>query len=41
MAKLEIGRLVLIIKCKKKWCKIRTGNFTGWINEESLWGKIK
>ena len=27
IAKIEIGRLVLIKKCKKKWCKISTGNF--------------
>ena len=41
IVKLEAGRLVLIKKCKKKWCKISTGNFTGWIFEKSLWGRIK
>jgi len=41
IAKLEIGRLVLIKKCKVKWCKITTGGFKGWIFESSLWGKIK
>jgi len=40
LAKLERGRLVLIIKCKKKWCKTKTGNFTGWIIKDFLWGKI-
>ena len=40
IAKLETGRLVLIKKCKVKWCKITTGSFTGWIFESSLWGKI-
>ena len=40
IAKLELGRLVLIKKCKEKWCKITTGGFTGWIFESSLWGKI-
>ena len=39
IAKLEIGRLVLIDKCKIKWCKIVSGNFTGWILKNSLWGK--
>ena len=41
IAKLEMGRLVLIKKCKVKWCKITTGGFKGWIFESSLWGKIK
>ena len=41
IAKLEIGRLVLIKKCKVKWCKITSGGFIGWINKNSLWGKIK
>jgi len=40
IAKLEIGRLVLIIKCKRKWCKISTSNYSGWIFKDSLWGKI-
>ena len=41
IAKLEVGRLVLIKKCKTKWCKIASGDFSGWIYKNSLWGKIK
>ena len=41
LAKLEIGRLVLIEKCKVKWCKITTGTFKGWVFKNSLWGKLK
>jgi len=41
IAKLEIGRLVLIKKCKVKWCKITSGNFKGWIKKEYLWGKFE
>ena len=41
IAKLEVGRLVLIKKCKMKWCKITSGNFNGWIYKNSLWGKTK
>ena len=41
IAKLEIGRLVLIKRCKVKWCKIASGGFSGWIYKNSLWGKIK
>ena len=40
IAKLEKGRLVLIKKCKIKWCKIRTGGYSGWIIKDSLWGRI-
>ena len=40
IAKLEIGRLVLIKKCKVKWCKISSGTFSGWVYKNSLWGKI-
>ena len=41
IVKLEIGRLVLIKKCKVKWCKITSGGYSGWIFKDSLWGKFK
>ena len=37
---LEKGRLCLISKCKDKWCKIKTGKYTGWVKKESLWGNL-
>jgi len=40
IAKLESGRLVLIKKCKVKWCKIFSGGYKGWIVKNALWGKI-
>jgi len=40
IVKLELGRLVLIQKCKLNWCKIKTGSYIGWILKNSLWGKI-
>ena len=40
-AKLETGRLVLVKKCKIKWCKVISGDYKGWIIKSSLWGKIK
>ena len=40
IVKLEIGRLILIKKCKEKWCKITSGGYSGWIFKDSLWGKI-
>ena len=38
LAKLEIGRLVLIKKCKAKWCKITSDGYKGWIFKNVLWG---
>ena len=32
------GKLLLIKKCKKNWCKISIRNIKGWIKKESLWG---
>ena len=31
IAKLELGRLLIIKKCKEKWCKVQTQNFKGWM----------
>ena len=39
LAKLETGRLVLINKCRLKWCKISSANHSGWIKKKFLWGK--
>lgn len=40
VVRLELGRLVLIEKCKVKWCKITTGGYNGWIIKDFLWGKV-
>ena len=41
LAKLEAGRLVLVKKCKMKWCKVISGSYKGWVIKSSLWGQIK
>jgi len=41
LAKLEIGRLVIIKKCKINWCQIISGSYKGWIFKNTLWGDIK
>ena len=41
VAKVETGRLILIKKCKIKWCKITSGKYDGWTEKNYLWGKIK
>ena len=40
LAVAEKGRLFLIKKCKKNWCKIKTENFSGWIEKEYLNGRL-
>ena len=40
LAILKKGRLVKINKCKNDWCKIKTGEFKGWVKKESLWGLL-
>ena len=39
--KIEKGRLLLVKKCKKKWCKIKTKNYQGWIKKNNVWGNIE
>ena len=40
IAKLEIGRLCLVKKCKNNWCKVKTGNYSGWIEKQNLKGRL-
>ena len=38
LAKLDTGRLLLIKKCEKKWCNVKTDHLSGWIDKDNLWG---
>ena len=38
---LKSGRLLLLKKCKKKWCKVSTDKYIGWIQTENVFGIIK
>jgi SH3-like domain-containing protein len=38
LAQIKKGRVLLIQKCNNDWCKIKTGNFKGWIKVENSWG---
>ena len=40
IARLEIGRLCLVKKCKNNWCKVKTGNYSGWIEKKNLKGRL-
>ena len=40
IAKIEKGRVLIIQKCIKKWCKIKSSKFKGWIKTDNIWGSI-
>ena len=39
--KISKGRLLLVKKCKKIWCSVKTENYSGWIKNENVWGAFK
>ena len=39
IANIESGKLFVLEKCKKNWCKISSQNYSGWINMDNVWGK--
>ena len=41
IANIETGRLLIVQKCKKNWCRVKTGNVKGWVDKKNLWGVIK
>ena len=40
IAKIKKGRVIIVKKCEKNWCKIETGKFSGWIKTNNIWGSI-
>ena len=36
--KIAKGRLLIVKKCKKNWCKVKTENFLGWVKTNEIWG---
>ena len=38
IANINKGRLLIVQKCEKDWCKVKTENLNGWINKKNLWG---
>ena len=41
IAKLDTGRLLLIQKCEKSWCNVKTEKFSGWIDKNNIWGSVE
>ena len=40
LAYIKKGRLCLIKKCKNDWCKIKTGDVSGWMQKQTLKGRL-
>ena len=40
IVKISSGRLLLVKKCKLKWCRVKTENYTGWLEVKNVWGSI-
>ncbi|MBD1141440.1 hypothetical protein IDH20_04690 [Pelagibacterales bacterium SAG-MED39] len=40
LANIRKGRVLVLQKCEKKWCKIKTDKFKGWIKTDNIWGSI-
>ena len=38
--KISKGRLLLVKKCKAKWCKVKTEKYIGWLKANNVWGSI-
>ena len=41
LALIKKGRLLIIEKCQKNWCKINAGSFSGWVDKKNIWGSVK
>ena len=39
LANIQQGRLLVIKKCDGNWCKVKTEEYEGWIDNKNLWGK--
>ena len=40
LAKIKKGRVLILQKCNGIWCKVKSGNFKGWIKTDNIWGTI-
>ena len=38
IALIKEGRLLVLEKCQKKWCKIISSDYEGWIEKKEVWG---
>ncbi len=40
IAQIKKGKLLIIQKCEKKWCKVNEKKFSGWIKKNNIWGEV-
>ena len=40
VANIKKGRLLIVQKCEKDWCKVKTEDLKGWIDKKNLWGAV-
>ncbi len=40
VANIKKGRLLIVHKCEKNWCKVETGGLKGWVDKRNLWGNV-
>ena len=38
IAQIKEGRLLILEKCIKQWCKINSDDYNGWIKTGNIWG---
>ncbi len=38
IAQIKKGRLLILKKCEKQWCKITSEDYEGWIKTTDIWG---
>ncbi len=40
LAKIKKGRVLIVQRCNKHWCKVKSEKFKGWIKIDKIWGSI-
>ena len=38
LAKIKKGRVLVLVKSNRKWCKVKSEKFKGWIKTNNIWG---
>ena len=38
LAMIKKGRILILQKCNRSWCKVKSENFKGWIKNKNIWG---
>ena len=41
VVRLEKGRLLIVKNCEKIWCNVKTGDYSGWVKTNNIWGFVK